>query len=144
MAPQRQRAAHNLIRNYIFNGYRRLAVQVPYWVVPFAIGEFEASLESFIHIHSPLHSEYWLGLLHARTNSSSQGMAPTPGRRAMTNGKTARRLTLQDTQATNLYLSGIPLATRFNIIDFCVDYSQDWRTPWSVIASLLLGNTVSS
>lgn len=39
MAPQRQRAAHHLFRNYLFNGYRRLSVQVPYWIVPFAIGE---------------------------------------------------------------------------------------------------------
>ncbi|KAI0826193.1 cytochrome b-c1 complex subunit 8 [Irpex lacteus] len=38
LSPQRQRAAHNLIRNYVFNGYRRLASHVPYWIVPFAIG----------------------------------------------------------------------------------------------------------
>ncbi|KAI0701930.1 cytochrome b-c1 complex subunit 8 [Cytidiella melzeri] len=38
LSPLRQRAAHNLFRNYLFNGYRRLAVQVPYWIVPFAIG----------------------------------------------------------------------------------------------------------
>jgi ubiquinol-cytochrome c reductase subunit 8 len=35
----RQRAAHNLFRNYLFNGYRRLASHVPYWIVPVAIGE---------------------------------------------------------------------------------------------------------
>ncbi|PSR75792.1 hypothetical protein PHLCEN_2v8909 [Hermanssonia centrifuga] len=38
VSPMRQRATHNLIRSYIFNGYRRLSVQVPYWIVPFAIG----------------------------------------------------------------------------------------------------------
>ena len=46
LSPQRQRAAHNLIRNYVFNGYRRLASHVPYWIVPFAIGE--QSLSTYI------------------------------------------------------------------------------------------------
>ncbi|EPQ51858.1 hypothetical protein GLOTRDRAFT_112327 [Gloeophyllum trabeum ATCC 11539] len=38
LSPFKQRAAKHLIQNYIFNGYRRLAEQVPYWIVPFAIG----------------------------------------------------------------------------------------------------------
>ncbi|KAI0357814.1 hypothetical protein OH77DRAFT_1435553 [Trametes cingulata] len=38
LSPFRQRAAHNLIRNYIFHGYRRLSSQAIYWVIPFAIG----------------------------------------------------------------------------------------------------------
>jgi len=38
MSPMRQRAAHHMIRNWIFNGYRRLSGQVGYWIVPFAIG----------------------------------------------------------------------------------------------------------
>ncbi|KIP05624.1 hypothetical protein PHLGIDRAFT_24989 [Phlebiopsis gigantea 11061_1 CR5-6] len=38
VSPFRQRAAHNLIRGYIFNGYRRLASHVPYWIFPFALG----------------------------------------------------------------------------------------------------------
>ena len=27
-----------MFRNYLFNGYRRLAVQLPYWLVPVGIG----------------------------------------------------------------------------------------------------------
>ncbi|KAI0753273.1 cytochrome b-c1 complex subunit 8 [Daedaleopsis nitida] len=38
ISPWQQRAAHQLIRNYIFNGYRRLSSQLVYWVVPFAFG----------------------------------------------------------------------------------------------------------
>lgn len=40
VSPFRQRAAHNLIRGYIFNGYRRLASHVPYWILPFALGTY--------------------------------------------------------------------------------------------------------
>lgn len=35
----RQRATHNMLRNWIFNGYRRLSGQVGYFIVPFAIGQ---------------------------------------------------------------------------------------------------------
>ena len=38
LSPYQQRAAKNLFRGYLFNGYRRLAAQVPYWIVPFAAG----------------------------------------------------------------------------------------------------------
>ncbi|KAI0795516.1 cytochrome b-c1 complex subunit 8 [Abortiporus biennis] len=38
ISPNRQRAAKNMFRNWLFNGYRRLAAQVPYFVVPFAVG----------------------------------------------------------------------------------------------------------
>ncbi|TFY78093.1 hypothetical protein EWM64_g5916 [Hericium alpestre] len=27
-----------MVRHWMFNGYRRLSKQVPYWIVPFAIG----------------------------------------------------------------------------------------------------------
>lgn len=40
VSPFRQRAAHNLIRSYIFNGYRRLSSQAIYWVIPFALGAY--------------------------------------------------------------------------------------------------------
>ncbi|EIW79859.1 hypothetical protein CONPUDRAFT_83121 [Coniophora puteana RWD-64-598 SS2] len=38
VSPFRQRGSKDLIRNWVFNGYRRLAGQVPYWILPFAIG----------------------------------------------------------------------------------------------------------
>ncbi|KAG2347089.1 hypothetical protein BDR05DRAFT_987715 [Suillus weaverae] len=38
VSPFRQRGSKAMIRGWLFNGYRRLAAQVPYWIVPFAIG----------------------------------------------------------------------------------------------------------
>ncbi|KAG1802071.1 cytochrome b-c1 complex subunit 8 [Suillus plorans] len=38
VSPFRQRGSKAVIRGWLFNGYRRLAAQVPYWIVPFAIG----------------------------------------------------------------------------------------------------------
>lgn len=36
----RQRAVKGLLSGYIFNGYRRLSAQLPYWIIPFAVGEY--------------------------------------------------------------------------------------------------------
>jgi len=38
VSPFRQRAAKNLFRGYLFNGYRRLSSQVGYWIVPVVLG----------------------------------------------------------------------------------------------------------
>ncbi|TFY81100.1 hypothetical protein EWM64_g2916 [Hericium alpestre] len=38
LSPFRQRPVHHMVRHWMFNGYRRLSKQVPYWIVPFAIG----------------------------------------------------------------------------------------------------------
>ena len=38
LSPFRQRAAKNLFRSYIFNGYRRLSGELVYWAIPFALG----------------------------------------------------------------------------------------------------------
>ena len=38
VSPFRQRAAHNLIQGYIFNGYRRLSKHFLYWSIPFTLG----------------------------------------------------------------------------------------------------------
>jgi len=38
MSPFRQRATHKMFQNWLFNGYRRISVQVPYFAIPFAIG----------------------------------------------------------------------------------------------------------
>ncbi|TFK53090.1 hypothetical protein OE88DRAFT_1656939, partial [Heliocybe sulcata] len=38
MSPFKQRAAKHIFQNYLFNGFRRLSEQAPYWVVPFAMG----------------------------------------------------------------------------------------------------------
>ncbi|KAM5531375.1 hypothetical protein V8D89_014968 [Ganoderma adspersum] len=38
VSPFRQRAAHNLIRGYVFNGYRRLSKHFIYWSIPFTLG----------------------------------------------------------------------------------------------------------
>lgn len=42
VSPARQRAAKNLFRGYLFNGYRRLSSQVGYWIVPVVIGTFQS------------------------------------------------------------------------------------------------------
>jgi ubiquinol-cytochrome c reductase subunit 8 len=34
VSPFRQSATSHLFRNYLFNGYRRLAAQLPYWLIP--------------------------------------------------------------------------------------------------------------
>ncbi len=38
ISPNSQRACKNMFRSYLFNGYRRLSGQLPYWIVPVAIG----------------------------------------------------------------------------------------------------------
>ncbi|KZT64430.1 hypothetical protein DAEQUDRAFT_732664 [Daedalea quercina L-15889] len=38
MSPVRQRAAYHMLRNWIFNGYRRMSGQVGYWIIPFGLG----------------------------------------------------------------------------------------------------------
>ncbi|GBE83550.1 Cytochrome b-c1 complex subunit 8 [Sparassis crispa] len=38
VSPFRQRATHHMFRSWLFNGYRRLSGQVPYWIVPALIG----------------------------------------------------------------------------------------------------------
>lgn len=37
VSPFRQRATHNMFRNYLFNGFTRLSHHVGYWIVPFAV-----------------------------------------------------------------------------------------------------------
>ncbi|KAI6102671.1 hypothetical protein EV401DRAFT_2022900 [Pisolithus croceorrhizus] len=36
ISPFRTRAAKNISQDWLFNGYRHPAGQVPYWIVPFA------------------------------------------------------------------------------------------------------------
>ncbi|EGO01034.1 hypothetical protein SERLA73DRAFT_134218 [Serpula lacrymans var. lacrymans S7.3] len=38
LSPFRQRATKNMFSGWLFNGYKRLASQMPYWIVPFAAG----------------------------------------------------------------------------------------------------------
>jgi hypothetical protein len=40
VSPFRQSATSHMFRNWLFNGYRRLSAQLPYWVIPVGIGEF--------------------------------------------------------------------------------------------------------
>jgi ubiquinol-cytochrome c reductase subunit 8 len=51
VSPFRQSATSHLFRNYLFNGYRRLAAQLPYWVIPVGIG---ASIVLYCPIDRPL------------------------------------------------------------------------------------------
>ncbi|KAF8842842.1 hypothetical protein BDN67DRAFT_965286 [Paxillus ammoniavirescens] len=37
VSPFRQRGSKNIFQGWMFNGYKRIASQVPYWIVPFAI-----------------------------------------------------------------------------------------------------------
>jgi hypothetical protein len=39
VSPYRQSATSHLFRGWLFNGYRRLAAQLPYWIIPVGIGE---------------------------------------------------------------------------------------------------------
>jgi ubiquinol-cytochrome c reductase subunit 8 len=48
VSPFRQSATSHLFRNYLFNGYRRLAVQLPYWIIPVGIGVSIVSLCYFL------------------------------------------------------------------------------------------------
>ena len=43
VSPFRQRAAKNMFRGYLFNGYRRLSSQVGYWIIPVVLGTFPRS-----------------------------------------------------------------------------------------------------
>jgi ubiquinol-cytochrome c reductase subunit 8 len=38
VSPFRQSATSHLFRSYLFNGYRRLSAQLPYWLIPVGIG----------------------------------------------------------------------------------------------------------
>jgi len=46
VSPFRQRGSKAIFKGWLFNGYRRLAAQVPYWIVPFAIGACQSSHSS--------------------------------------------------------------------------------------------------
>jgi hypothetical protein len=72
VSPFRQRGSKGIIRGWLFNGYRRLAAQAPYWIVPFAIGAYHL-LHSFINLLNGL-----------------QDMEHTPGPNVVTLGRTAR------------------------------------------------------
>lgn len=53
MSPFKQRAVHNLFRNYIFNGYRRLSSQAVYWVIPFALGTYCILIFTLVIVYHP-------------------------------------------------------------------------------------------
>jgi ubiquinol-cytochrome c reductase subunit 8 len=38
LSPYQSKAAPNMIRNYLFNGYRRLAAEAVFWIVPATLG----------------------------------------------------------------------------------------------------------
>ncbi len=40
ISPWQTKAAPNMFRNYLFNGYRRLAGEFVFWAVPFGIGVY--------------------------------------------------------------------------------------------------------
>lgn len=74
ISPFQARAAPQMLQNYLFNGYRRLASQAPYFAIPFAVGT---------RAHSPIHPHTsYLRL---------QATASTAGPTVVTHGKTAKR-----------------------------------------------------
>jgi hypothetical protein len=77
MSPFRQSPTSHLFRSYLFNGYRRLAAQLPYWIIPVGIGVFILS--------------YFLTSLTKTWNS--QVTACMRGLRREMLGRTARRVT---------------------------------------------------
>ncbi|KAI9056442.1 hypothetical protein FKP32DRAFT_1599170 [Trametes sanguinea] len=52
LSPFRQRAAHKMITNWVFNGYRRLSSQAVYWVIPFAMGKSQCLRPSYPWHHA--------------------------------------------------------------------------------------------
>src|SRR5882762_2597638 len=46
-SPFRQNPTKHMFRGYLFNGVRRLAGQMPYWIVPVALGEHHISFFLF-------------------------------------------------------------------------------------------------
>ena len=76
VSPFRQRPTKQIFQGWMFNGYKRLASQVPYWIVPFAIGAFPR-----------------VSMLHA--SDYDQPMAHTIGRSDTMLGRTARLDTLR-------------------------------------------------
>ncbi|KAF8063558.1 cytochrome b-c1 complex subunit 8 [Lyophyllum atratum] len=38
ISPNQSRAAPHMIRNYLFNGYRRLSGELVFWLIPFGMG----------------------------------------------------------------------------------------------------------
>jgi hypothetical protein len=68
-----------MFRSYLFNGYRRLAAQLPYWVIPVGIGE------CFVMFFLP----------HLWPTYTAQAIASMRGLRRETLGRTARRATLR-------------------------------------------------
>lgn len=79
VSPFRQSATSHLFRNYLFNGYRRLAVQLPYWLVPVGIGT------------SIPRTPRSLFLTDVYGCEMQQVTASTHGLRRRTLGRTARR-----------------------------------------------------
>ena len=54
VSPVRQRAAKNLFRSYLFNGYRRLSSQVGYWIVPVVLGAFLSCSPQYRSAHNTI------------------------------------------------------------------------------------------
>ncbi|KAH7911492.1 cytochrome b-c1 complex subunit 8 [Hygrophoropsis aurantiaca] len=38
LSPFKQRGSKGIFQGWLFNGYKRLAGQIPYWIVPFSLG----------------------------------------------------------------------------------------------------------
>ena len=98
ISPVRQRAAKNLFRSYLFNGYRRLSSQVPYWIVPVLIGTFSRAHTSRNGIHPAL-----------------QVTQRTRGPRNTMLTSTARRDTSPTLESTKLHLISLPIDPLFPI-----------------------------
>ena len=93
VSPFRQRAAKNLFRGYLFNGYRRLSSQVGYWIVPVVLGAFPRSSPGSRSAQSPL----------------LQATQHTHGPRSTTLTSTARRVTLPTLESTKLHPVNLPI-----------------------------------
>jgi len=47
ISPYQTKAMPNMVRNYVFNFYRRVSAEAIYFLVPFGIGELYLSLSTF-------------------------------------------------------------------------------------------------
>ncbi|KAF7964380.1 hypothetical protein HWV62_917, partial [Athelia sp. TMB] len=52
-SPFRQNPTAHMFRGYLFNGVRRLGGQMPYWIVPVAIGAYLMSSMLLRHANFP-------------------------------------------------------------------------------------------
>lgn len=86
ISPWQTKAAPNMFREYLFNGYRRLAGEFKFWAIPFGIGTQRPCL--------------MLGIVRLIDTILLQVILSTRGPRVMTTIRIAKQVTLHREQRT--------------------------------------------